>query len=89
MKNNQIAEYQNMFSDYPDILTVKDIMKILKIGRTFAYSLLSSGQINYRKIGNKYYITKISFIDFINNSNEGANQWKDIYQYKMVNIMQL
>lgn len=62
--------YTNMFKEYPDILTVKDIMKILHIGRTFAYSLLANKKIEYRKIGNKYYITKLSFIDFITSAGD-------------------
>ena len=51
---------------YPDILTVKDVMEILRVGKNTAYQLLNSGEIRSRKVGKKYLIPKKSVIDYIN-----------------------
>ena len=42
-----------MFDEYPDILTVKDVMRALDIGRNKAYDMLKSNQIKSIKIGSK------------------------------------
>ena len=47
-----------MLETYSDILDVKDLCEILRIGRKKAYQLLHSGVIPYRKIGRNYKIPK-------------------------------
>lgn len=54
-----------MFSEYPDIVTIDDLQKMLNIGRSNAYKLVQKGLINTIKIGKKYIIPKISVINFI------------------------
>lgn len=54
-----------MLKNYPDILTVKDIMCILQIGKNSAYQLINQNQIYYIKVGKNIRITKKSFIDYI------------------------
>lgn len=55
-----------MFNDYPDVVTVDDLQKMLRLGRSAAYSLLKSGKIKTLKFGKKYIIPKTSVIDFLN-----------------------
>ena len=55
-----------ILNKYPDILTVKDVMEILRVGKNTAYQLLNSGEIRSRKVGKKYLIPKKSVIDYIN-----------------------
>ena len=50
---------------YPDLLTVKDIQKILHIGRSTAYSLVQTGEIKTLKIGAVYRIPKAYLQDYI------------------------
>lgn len=54
-----------MLEVYSDILDVKDLCAILRIGRKKAYQLLRSGEIPYRKIGRNYKIPKEMVIKFI------------------------
>lgn len=50
---------------YPDILTVKDVAKILKIGINSAYMLIKSGEIPSHKIGRIYRIPKICLFQYL------------------------
>ena len=59
---------KNLLSDYGDILTVEDIMKILQIGRNKAYSLLKDGKIKSIRIGTMHRIPKNSLVSFLENS---------------------
>ncbi len=56
-----------MLEQYPDILQVEDICKILKIGKNTAYKLLQNGEIPNRKIAGKYIVPKTAIIDFLTN----------------------
>ena len=54
-----------MFSNYPDILTVKQVCEMLKIGRNNAYALIRSNQIKSITIGRQIRIPKDNIVDFI------------------------
>ena len=57
--------YGMMFPDYPDIVTVSQLQKMLGISRHLAYSLIGSGQIRGLKLGNAFRIPKVSVIDYV------------------------
>ena len=57
-----------MFNNYPDVVTVKDLCKMLNIGRNNAYKLLHNCDIKYVKVGKVYKIPKKFVIDFIKKS---------------------
>lgn len=52
-------------SEYSDVLTVSDLMKILKIGKNTAYRLLKENTIRSHKIGRNYRIPKKYVTDFL------------------------
>ena len=54
-----------MFSEYPDVITVEQLMEMLHIGKNAAYSLLKSGKIRTIRIGRRYIIPKQSIITYI------------------------
>ena len=54
-----------LFSEYPDVVTVYDLQKMLKIGRNSAYDILKSGLIKTIKVGKRYIIPKQSVINFL------------------------
>lgn len=58
----------SLFNDYEDVLTVKELMKILKIGRNSCYELLKNGSISAIKVGTQYRIPKIKLMEFLENS---------------------
>ena len=63
--------------NYGDVLTPKDLMAILHIGRNRVYKLLEEGQIKSVKVGCTYRIPKIYLINYLypdymsNNEMEG------------------
>jgi excisionase family DNA binding protein len=54
-----------MFDDYPDVVTVENLMEMLNIGKTSAYSLLQGNHIHHVRVGRKYIIPKKSVIGFL------------------------
>lgn len=65
MKENK-KENQELFTNYPDILSVAQLMEMLQIGKVLAYKLIESKNIKAIKIGREYKVLKNSIIDFIN-----------------------
>ena len=63
MNNKQY--YKAMFRDYPDLLTLEDLKKLLKISRKTAYKLLGENKIKHIKTGREYRIPKIYVIDYL------------------------
>ena len=57
--------YQEMFSDYPDVVSVGQLKNMLNIGQVLAYKLVKKGEIKARKIGREYKIPKVNVIIYI------------------------
>lgn len=70
--NNNEKEYKTeiksdeIFADYPDVVTVEQLMEMLRIGQVMAYRLLKDGVIKAKRIGRKYIIAKKRVIEFLN-----------------------
>ena len=58
-----MQQIKDMFSEYGDIVTVEEVMKMLQIGRVSVYQMLKSGEIRSLKVGKKYVIPKKSVIE--------------------------
>jgi excisionase family DNA binding protein len=58
----------NLSSDALDdqLLTVKDVMARLQLGRTKVYNLAGTGQIRNFKIGGDLRFTRQAVVDFLN-----------------------
>ena len=72
-KNNieTIKQHQStMFANYPDIVSVEDLMEMLQIGQVLAYKLVKKGEIKSRKVGREYKIPKINVISYLLNGTE-------------------
>lgn len=55
-----------MLQEYPDILTPKEVMEILGIGKNLLYELLKDGEIPAKRVGGKMWrITKKDLIQYI------------------------
>lgn len=69
--NNKINDmYKIMFTDYPDLLNVKQLQSMLSISRHEAYSLIKEGDVPGLLIGNSYRIPKVNVINYVlSNSN--------------------
>lgn len=69
-------DQNELFSDYPDIMTAHDLRMALGIGRLGAYKLLETGRIQSFKIGNTYKIPKTAVISYIKQSCKEGGQTK-------------
>ena len=58
-------EDNKVFSEYEDIVSIYDIMKMLHIGRSNVYKLLRNKEIKHIRVGVKYIVPKVSVIEFI------------------------
>ena len=61
-----IMKKQGMFENYPDVVEVNDLCKMLGgISRKLAYRLLSGQEIKSIRIGRTYKIPKIYIIEYL------------------------
>ena len=56
---------RKIFANYPDVVSINELMKMLNIGRNTAYSLLQSGEVKSIKIGNQYRIPKKFVLEYL------------------------
>lgn len=54
-----------MFDKYHDILTVKEVQELLHVGRSTAYKLVQSGDIQTVRVGTKYLVPKQSVLEYL------------------------
>ncbi len=54
-----------ILENYSDVLSVKDLMNILHIGRSTAYMYLQSGEIPNKKVRSKYIIPKAGLQSYL------------------------
>ena len=57
--------YYSMFKNEPDILTVPDVIRLLRIGKNSVYELIKVGAIGSIKKGKKIIIPKVCLIEFL------------------------
>ena len=55
----------NIFKDYNDVVTIKELQKMLRVGKNVSYRLIQENKIQHFRINNKIFITKQSVIDFL------------------------
>ena len=67
---NQNSNTQNIFTNFKDVVKVKDLQKMLGIGRNLAYELVATNQIKSIKSGNLILIPKQNVIDFLNKGGD-------------------
>lgn len=60
-------EHKDIFSDYPDVVDINDLTRMLNIGRNKAYELINTNKIQSIKIGRKHIIPKFRVVEFLRN----------------------
>lgn len=55
----------NMFENYPDVVSIDDLMEMLRIGKNTAYKLVNEKRIKSIRIAGKYKIPKCCVIEFL------------------------
>ena len=83
MKKQTLKSISNaLFTDYPDIVTVKQIQQMLGCSRVFVYDLIDKGEIPALQIGVSYKIPKLSVIQYLftcekdSELNPDTNTWR-------------
>ena len=59
--------YIEMFRNEPDVLTVPEAAKLLRIGKNQAYELIRNGRLGAIKLGKKIIVPKPFLVDFCRN----------------------
>lgn len=67
-----------MLEQFPDLLTVKNLQDILSIGRSKAYSILHSGELQYITIGRQIRIPKKYLLDYLQKLSYNTTVKSDI-----------
>jgi len=62
--------YGMMYPDYPDIVTVPQLQKMLGISRGLAYKLVRENEIHGIKIGNVLRVPKVNVINYVLSDGE-------------------
>ncbi len=55
-----------MLNNTKDILTIRDLQKLLNIGRNTALRLVQSGDVEAFKVGRQWRVTKKEIVKYIN-----------------------
>ena len=58
-----------MFKDFKDVVSVAEMMSMLKIGKNTAYDLLKNNKIQSIRIGKVHRIPKINIIKYLQMEN--------------------
>lgn len=62
-----------MFDGLNNVLTIRDLCSVLRIGKNTAYDLVNSGQIKCVRIKNRIRIPKQFLIEYIQQNSEQFN----------------
>ena len=67
MKKSEIKDlYSVMFPEYPDVVNVEQLSKMLGgVSAKTVYRLLKKGEIQSKYVGKRYLIPKLYVIDYI------------------------
>lgn len=63
---------KELFANYPDVVSVEQLMEMLQIGQVLAYRLVKTGIIKSRKVGREYKIPKTAVIAYLLDEKEVA-----------------
>lgn len=57
--------YLSIFKDEPEVLTVLEVAKLLRIGKNAAYGMITKGSLSSIKVGGKIIVPKMSLVAFL------------------------
>lgn len=63
----------NLFSDYPDVMSVAQMSDALGISKRTAYDLIEAKLIKIFHIGRSIKVPKISLIEYVVNAMKGSD----------------
>lgn len=57
--------YQSTFTEYPDVVSVDQLCKMLSVSKATAYRLLKNGDIDSMVVGGSYKIPKLYVLRYL------------------------
>lgn len=57
--------YDKVFSEYPDVVTVKEISQMLGLGIRNTYKLVADGKLHSLNCCKKIMVTKVEVINYV------------------------
>ena len=61
--------YLSILKDEPEVMTVMEAAKILRLGKNKTYDLVKSGRLSSIKVGGRIIIPKMCIVAFLTDSN--------------------
>ena len=61
--------YLSILKDEPEVMTVMEAAKILRLGKNQTYDLVKSGRLSSIKVGGRIIIPKMCIVAFLTDSN--------------------
>lgn len=71
---NDHAQERLKSKDFPDVLSVQQVQKILGIGRVSVYHLIESGKMSAFRMGSVYKIPRQEVARFLENYQAGGDR---------------
>ncbi len=65
--------YLSILKDEPELMTVMEAAKILRLGKNKTYDLVNSGRLSSIKVGGRIIIPKMCIVEFLTDSNNFQN----------------
>lgn len=62
--------YLSILKDEPEVMTVMEAAKILRLGKNKTYDLVKSGRLSSIKVGGRIIIPKMCIVAFLTDSNK-------------------
>lgn len=59
----------SLLKDEPEVMTVLEAAKVLRIGKNKTYDLINSGRLSSIKIGGKIIVPKMCIVSFLMDTN--------------------
>ena len=57
--------YRVVFKDYPDILDVKQVSRLLGVSTKTVYRILGNGELESLKVGREFRVPKVNVMKYI------------------------
>lgn len=84
LKVNTYDYRKDMFSDFPDMLTVPQVMRALNISQYATRALIHSGELRSRLVKGSYRVPKSSLFEYTYGSGKAADEQPTMYLLRRV-----
>ena len=69
----RIQAYESMFREYPDVLNIGEMSRLLGVSKKTAYKILHENKVSCLKVGREYRVPKIHIINYLLGSEPSPN----------------